>query len=1130
MSENLFTIVKPTCVALLGSASLTSSSIPNCLRYLNDLASILQTHCIELPQLSPSLVSYIFFPVSSILQRNAPSTIPDQILEKIFVVLGFLSESWWWHCEIAIWEQIFMLCSSVLGGMANKGKGKDRDDEVKVAAAQCLHTLLRECETESPSTIRAMQANARLTEFKNHAQSPHFLPILGQALSAIIDISESRSFLLQQTSIKVLRVLLESYAPDQVFPMVLPGVVSSMSKVALGTKLEKQWANGEIVAASLHAMQIAIVRTVGDDICIKEGALHNVENLESLAELVTPSVIELQGKTDSPSATKRTPSWLKGTTSQLHIAMNNLNTLTGHPTPVALRALASFSRVVLEATPQTLPQTQPLFLAFLLSMFNSPFDSVSSEARSHLSHLLSDACKSQAVLLQTLMRNIRDYLSALPRLISIREESKVQHLAGLITAVCSLVSPGESDPSSAISKGIGKLLGPSGGIEKWGWSLLSVFEFSEAPITVVQTSAEQLMLENDPHHPQSVPFPGFFLKNMSGNTLQSIEQMFRALGGAGGETCLYSVEWFIGIGQRGVGKNSVAAMWCACHLLEGISGVNLSSEDRNNYIAPKTTRRLEKLARSLARNLPELWDHQMGDADEPARLTDHVQVLTDTSLVEHKRGWQSLHENLRIIRSSPATITEASDQPINHRVLTLQVISVCVGILQSRTSSLFIHVLYPVLHSLVSQVPFLASTGYSSLHFMTLATSYASPANLLLSNFDYVLDAISRRLTRRWLDVDATHVFVMLVRLVGSDVVEKAGDVVEECFDRLDEFHGYDILVDGLVSVLVEVTKVLKNDVSVESKHEKEPTYTPYARLSDLSEFFGWYHKRHEHSVDGEGKEDYGPAPRRAWGGPKQNQDGERADEEEEEATARVENTNDEPPPTPTQALTKQIVSRSLYFLTHGSPVIRARILMLLASSVPNLPSSALMPAIHSAWPFILNRLSDQETFVVNAAASLIEALSTYMGELMFRRIWDDVWPKFRVLLSQLQAADRTSALIQRREDAIGTEFAYTHSHRLYRAVLNTMTAALGDVHPHERSFWDVLVLFRRFLNRTTHPELQQCARRLYKAAMTQNADAVWLVLSSTCREDHPIVAFLYNEKWDVVDNVQVILGIISAE
>jgi len=1023
-----------------------------------------------------------------------------------------------------------MLCSSVLGGIANKGKGRERDDEVKEAAAQCLFVLLKERD-DDPFT-ESQQAKDRLAYFQSYARSPHFISVLGQTLSATISISESRSLSLQKTSLQILQILLKLYVPDEMFPMVLPGIVSSMSKVALGSRLEKQWAHGEIVAAALHVMQITIIKSIGDDICIAAGILKHADDLEDLSELLAPSATEfVEAKLSTQLKVVRTPAWLKGTTSQLHIAINALDLLTRHPSPVALRALIEFSRYVLEATPQTFTQTQPLLLAFILSSSNSAFDSVSCQARSHLLFLLSDENKSHVNLMQILMRLTSEYLSSLPRLIFIQEENKVQHLSYLISAVCNLTvldedSTTTSSSISAISKGIGKLLGPSSDLEKWGWSLLSVFQFSNGPLAVDRNSIERLMLENDPDTPQVPTFPSLQLKGLDINTLQRLEQMFRSLGAAAGETCLYAIEWFFGIGKTGIRRNAVAAMWFACRLLEGVSGVSLASEESVSCLRPKPAKRLEKLTRSLARTLSEQWDRRIEDSDD-LPSSDVVQDLSDAPLVERKTGLFQLHENLKIAQSSLATINENTNQPINHRVLCLQTLSVCVGILQSRSSSLFIHVLYPVLHSLVSQVSFLSSTAYASLQFMTVMTSYASPANLLLSNFDYALDAISRRLTRRWLDVDATQVLALLVHLVGSDVVEKAGDVVEECFDRLDAFHGYDVLVEGLVSVLVEVTRVLRNDASLEVTIEREPEYTVYPRLLDLSSFFEWFRKRKEMPDDVQETTDYGPTPQRAWSEPKLEMDEQKV---EEEAMANAANPNNEPLPTSTQTLTQQMIARSLYFLTHDSPVIRARILTLLASSVPNLPSSALMPAIHSAWPFVLNRLGDQETFVVSAAASLIEILSTYNGEFMFRRIWDDVWPKFKTLLTKLQVADATSALARRGEGGIGAESSYTHSHRLYRSLLNTMAAALEDVRAHERSFWDALLLFRRFLSRNVNPELQQCARRLYTAAMSQNGDMVWLVLTATYTREHSVMSFLHNEKWDIVDNACLILDITSTK
>jgi hypothetical protein len=225
----------------------------------------------------------------------------------------------------------------------------------------------------------------------------------------------------------------------------------------------------------------------------------------------------------------------------------------------------------------------------------------------------------------------------------------------------------------------------------------------------------------------------------------------------------------------------------------------------------------------------------------------------------------------------------------------------------------------------------------------------------------------------------------------------------------------------------------------------------------------------------------------------------------------------------PAQKLAKQIVSRSLYFLSHESPVVRARILTLLSSSAPVLPESGLLPSIHQAWPFILNRLADPEPFVVGAAATLITSLANRFGDFMFRRIWDDVWPRFRVMLSRLDAADATNALARRGFGAVGTESAYSHSHRLYRSLLQTMTAVSKNVQVQDSSMWQVIIGFRRFLHNQAHEELQRHARDLYIGIGSNNGDAVWLALEATAGRMGSTVSFLREPKWDIESNLTMI-------
>jgi len=727
----------------------------------------------------------------------------------------------------------------------------------------------------------------------------------------------------------------------------------------------------------------------------------------------------------------------------------------------------------------------------------------------------------------------KDNLAALPRIVPSQADAKIEHVAGQIEAVCRLATTRTiNDPLkvtglSTISGGIGKLLGPSGGIEKWGWSLLTVLEFENPPIAISRASTAQLMLENNPEASEWVPFPEVSFKHVSSRTAYTaIARMFRSLGHAGGESCLFAVEWFADVGRSRQSARAVAALWCASRLLEGVANISIDSAETIDVVYSLKNKRLEKFARGLAKNVAEMWDDSVEDDQIQYFATEDERGEDDNRLpTELRKGTVSIRATVEMTQPTTPKRRQPVLQPLLHKSLALQLLAITAGILHAHFTPLLIHVLYPILHSLVSPFVHLSSTALAALNFVTNCTSYTSPANLLLSNFDYALDAVSRRFTRRWLDVTASKVLVVLVRLVGSDVVQKAGDVVEECFDRLDEFHGYEIIVEGLVEVLGEVIKVVEADETAERAAESMTQSSPSDGDLQSIPFNEWFAHRNETLMCE--RTDYGPTPRQAWGADRETPT---EDKQDEEVPTQGSDPNVNPSPTPTQALTKQIVSRSLYFLTHSSPVIRARILMLLSSAVPVLPESALLPSIHHAWPFILNRLTDPEPIVLSASASLIESLAIHVGSFMFRRIWDDVWPCFRTLLRRLDSADTKSALSRRGYGAVGTESAYTYSHRLYRSLLKTMTAASKGVQIQDTSIWQVLVGFRRFLHSHAHEELQAFARELYIAIGRNNDDAVWLALSSTLGKTGPKMAFLIESKWDIEANVAIILRELTVE
>ncbi|KAI0814803.1 armadillo-type protein [Irpex lacteus] len=1132
--RELFQKLKALCVPLLGNAVLTPSSIPEVSTLLSSVLIMLRDAKSNGRILKPALISYVFFPISTILRRNQGSAIPDQLLEKLLDVLTILCDDWWWDMETQTWEQVFMLCGAIIGGIENKGKGKDRADETKEAAAQCLWTLLRQRlpdEDTLGAQASALRSVTTFVTFQAQSRTTRFVPIIGQTVDSLLGTCHSSHLPLARTSTKVLQVIIAHYLADDVMTSLLPGVVSSMCKVALAVGSTKTWANGDIVAAALQVLQEAIIRGIGDVICVKEGAVVSVDTLEDLVELETQSSEDPEPTRSAPYTTPRTKSWLRGTSSQIHMALISLKPLVNHPTSSALLALCSLATAILDSTPLTLPQSQPLLLSWLLSLTHSDYANVSSHAKTSLLDLLDPATSPSYPLTQVLLQISKEHLTALPRLLPSHSDARVEHSAKIVEAICSLASEASHDADRrlhVVGREIGRLLGPNGGIERWGWSLLSVLIFSPPHVMNTSAPASQLMLESDGETVKSIPFPEITLHTLTSQAAQdALERMLRAMGGASGEDGLYAAEWFLNIGKNRQDGRAIAGLWCACRLLEGIGHVSLDASSLDTPIYQRK-KKLEKFVRGIAKTLPEIWDENETSLDELQESASSTeQALLDPQedvVVEHTKGLITIRSPLDVGDHKPYvnnTPLPPAPSPTLRKALALQVLAICAGILQARYAPLLLDVLYPILHSLVSDSAHLSSTALSTLHYITHSTSYASPANLLLSNFDYALDAVSRRLNRRWLDIDAPRVLVVLTRLVGRDVVQKAGDIVEECFDRLDEFHGYEVLVDGLIAVLLEVVLVVGAD---EQNHAapKLADQSRHTRQIDderFNSFFEWFEHRHDKQTDEEGVPSfkYHEVPHRGWGVGEE-EDGQHAD--------RAKDPAPEVPPTPTQSLTRQIVSRSLYFLTHGSPLIRARILNVLTSSVPVLPESALLPSIHQAWPFILNRVGDPEPFVVAAAVSLVEVLADRVGDFMHQRIWNDVWPRFQTLLKKLEAADSTSALARRGPGTVGTESAYTVSHRLYKAMIGTMTSAAIGVQAKDTKTWEVILAFRRFLHDHAHEELQSQARELYRALRSNNPDAVWFALSAT-QGKIDAWPFLHNPRWSIDANADEILQTI---
>lgn len=309
-------------------------------------------------------------------------------------------------------------------------------------------------------------------------------------------------------------------------------------------------------------------------------------------------------------AVKRTSSWLNATASQLHNALNTfIPPLTEHPTPSALEGLLLFCQTVFLSTSETLPQSQPLLLIPLLTLSLHTLPSIAEAAQQALLTIFT-LPNAKPPLLNTFTKLAQDNLSALPRLLATVRDHRLIRCLKILIAVASLSTQG----LTFVTKSIARILGPSGGIEKWGWGILDGLELALPNAFFLSSNTEALLLQG-----ASVDstFPTSSMRHVGDPETQvALVKFFRTWGEAAGDEALFAVEWFVGYASKGSGSTEVSALWCGARLLEGIANAPLSlgGESHPQSSVKNRSVRLKRHARWLTKLVSSFWERDL-DSD-----------------------------------------------------------------------------------------------------------------------------------------------------------------------------------------------------------------------------------------------------------------------------------------------------------------------------------------------------------------------------------------------------------------------------------------------------------------------------------------------------------------------------------
>jgi hypothetical protein len=347
--------------------------------------------------------------------------------------------------------------------------------------------------------------------------------------------------------------------------------------------------------------------------------------------------------------------------------------------------------------------------------------------------------------------------------------------------------------------------------------------------------------------------------------------------------------------------------------------------------------------------------------------------------------------NQELVSYSQSILASTSDEEYDWRMqaVALEVVAYRAQRLKENFRPELIDTLYPVAQLLGSPNGRLREHAIISLNIISKSCGYPTASALIVDNVDYMVNAISLRLNTFDISPSAPQVLTMMIRLAGPSLLLYLDDVVASIFAALDNFHGYPRLVETLFSVLDEIVKVGSTDaqflITSPSSNKKESR--PVLTINDISALLK---PKPESPLQ---HEDF---PREPWKSAKTLLD---------EASARLDPPSDEdededeappppqelapPAPTKTATLLQNITRSSQHHLTSSSPLLRRKLLALIATSAPSLSQNAetFYPLINDIWPVVLSRLYDPEAFVSIQAMNTLTTLCRTAGDFLSSRI-----------------------------------------------------------------------------------------------------------------------------------------------
>ncbi|KAG9531645.1 ARM repeat-containing protein, partial [Aureobasidium melanogenum] len=302
-----------------------------------------------------------------------------------------------------------------------------------------------------------------------------------------------------------------------------------------------------------------------------------------------------------------------------------------------------------------------------------------------------------------------------------------------------------------------------------------------------------------------------------------------------------------------------------------------------------------------------------------------------------------------------------------------------------------VEALYPILHHLGSESGYVRNHAMTCLNIVADACKYSDAGELIVSNVDYLVNAVALKLNAFDVSPQGPQVLLMMVRLAGPSLLPYLEDTLESIFAALEDYHGYTTLVELLFAVLRTMAEegVKSPMLSITNGSEtpsRESSRWKPADLKELIETIKSLSQKPDDLLD---------PPTRLLDPEDETTDNQLDSPEPTESTT--------PPAPKTYNLLLKITQLTQHYLSSSSPSLRTSLFSLLSTTIPSLAKheNSFLPLVNTLWPEVTSRLFDSEAYIVSGSLNIIAIMCEHAGSFMRTRI-ESLWPELVSLHKKL--------------------------------------------------------------------------------------------------------------------------------